>query len=271
MTDTHPSILRRVAGLVFILLATASLLASVVGIYGVWSARGEAARRLDISLAISNEMLVSSDRALLVLDLQLRTAGTSVTSIEDTARTTAATLQSTQKSLSSASVILRQDVPAAVAAAQKALISAQSSARLIDDVLGTLDRIPFLNIQYQPEMPLYIALGNVAKSLDGLPQLTINLGASLDVTAADLPGTAKGVSGMADTLGSTQSGIKDAQKVIAEFRDELASAKAMLQGLRRDLPAMLNYGAAAVTFLLFWLGVVQVQVMLKGLRWLWGG
>jgi hypothetical protein len=216
------------------------------------------------------DMLASSDRALIVVDQQLQTAATSVTSVEDTARSTANTLNSTRNSLSSASVILRQDVPAALGAAQQALVSAQGSARLIDDVLNTLAAIPLLNIRYQPETPLYVALGNVAKSLDGLPKLTKDLGASLDITAADLPTTAKGVTTMADTLKTSQSDMRDAQKVVGGFRMELFRTKEIVTGAQRSLSTFLTYGAAAISFILFWLGVVQLLALVKGARWLLG-
>ena len=79
----------------------------------------------------------------------------------------------TQDALNSVTALVKQDLPKTIEAARTALASAQATARVVDNFLSGISRIQFLNINYNPDVPLDSSIGQISDSLSGLPpQLT---------------------------------------------------------------------------------------------------
>ncbi len=84
-------------------------------------------------------------------------------------------------------------------------------------------------------------------------------GTSLDQVIAnlnDLPKTTRPV----------QVNIADAQQVVARYQRQVDGLQKLIQPIKPSLATLLTVITLGLTFLVFWLGVLQMQVLLKGLE-----
>lgn len=269
-TECYPRV-RRFVGGALAGVAAISLLVSIVAVYQTWSLRGQVARGLDGGIAILVDALATGDRALADLDSQLVVARDSLATVEKASQILAGTMGATSDSLRTSSTIVGTDLPAAVTSTQAAIQNARPSARLVDDVLGTLAGIPLLGVDYRPAVPLSDDLGNMASSLDRLPVLARELGKQLDSTAAGLDGAQVEAEALSESLRSAREGLAESRDAIAELRLEIGDSRALVERLRQDVPAGVTWLAIGLTFVLAWLTAVQAAALTLGLEWLLAG
>ncbi len=261
---------KRILGGALAVAAIVSLILSLLGVYEVWSLRGRVARSVDGSLTLMSDTLATSDRALRDADGQLVVAQDGLASAERAARNVSSSMAATRDSLKTSSTIVGTELPATIRTTQTAIQNAQTSAKLIDNVLSTLAAIPLLGVDYRPAVPLSDQLGAMARSLDRLPGLTTDLGTQIDQTATELDSAQAETTTLADTLRQSQAGFAESRAAVAEFRLEVAQAQDLVGRAREQAPAALNWVAVGLTFVLLWLAVVQVAALVIGLDWLLG-
>ncbi len=262
--------LRRILGGALTLFSIISLVLSLLGVYEVWSLRGRVTGSVDESLALMSSTLTTSDRALKDVDSQLTVAQDALASAELAARGVASSMGATSDSLRTSSTIVGTDLPATIRTTQTAILNAQSSAKLIDNLLTTLAAIPFLGLDYRPAVPLNQQLGAMARSLDSLPGLTTDLGSQIGQTATELDNAQAQTTTLADTLHKSQAGFAESRAAVAEFRTRVAKAQDLVGRAQTEAPGAITWVAIGVTFVLAWLVVVQVATLVVGLDWLLG-
>jgi hypothetical protein len=178
--------MKRLIGLVFIIIAAISLVISGWGLYQIWTLRQPVAGAAVAGIDLFAETLDTTSDALKVTSESLQSASDTVTAVERTSLSVAQAMSTTRMTLGSFASLTGKDLPSSIDASRTALKSAQSSAVVVDSVLTTLSRIPLINIQYNPAVPLSTALGDVAKSLDNLPPTFNTLARNLNTTGDGL-------------------------------------------------------------------------------------
>ncbi|HEX7618799.1 MAG TPA: hypothetical protein VF480_08790, partial [Verrucomicrobiae bacterium] len=158
--------MKRIMGIVLIVIAAISLLVSLVGVFEIWTLRQPVVDATIAGVNLFAETLDTTSDALLVANASLQSASDTVTTVERTSLAAAQTVSTTRATLGSFSILMGKDLPTSIDATRTALKSAQSSAVVVDNVLTTISRIPLINIRYNPDVPLSVALGDVAKSMD---------------------------------------------------------------------------------------------------------
>jgi methyl-accepting chemotaxis protein len=163
-----------------------------------------------------------------------------------------------------------KDMPTSIDATRAALKSAQSSAVVVDNVLTTLSKVPFINIQYNPAMPLSAALGDVAKSLDNLPPTFSTIERNLNTTSAGLDQVVTNLNELPKTTQQVQRNISDARQVVTRYQSQVDGLQKLIKPIKPSLPMTLTTIILGLTFLIFWLCVLQMQMLLKGLDYVRG-
>ncbi len=135
----------------------------------------------------------------------------------------------------------------------------------VDLFTETLD-----NIQYNPTTPLSVALGEVAKSLDNLSPTFSTIERNLNTTGDGLDQVVANLNELPGTTQPVQKNIADAQQVVTRYQSEVNRLQQLIQPIKSSLPVAFTVITLGLTFLVFWLGVIQVQVLLKGLELLRG-
>ena len=259
---------RRIIALFLVIFAGLSLVVDLVIVYEVWHLRDVLADQLSASTALAQDTLTTSDQTLAVLDRQLQSVATLTSTGQDAAQSTATTIQDTHQALQSATQLLRSDLPSTLASVHQAVVSSEGAATLIDDMMGGLSLIPGFSSAYHPQVPLHVALANVANSLDQLPVLTQKLATDLDAANGSLPTTQADVSNVAQTLKQSPIDAEAMRSNVAQYRAEVTQLQAQIQKLQSTATEVITWTAVAVTFLTLWLAIAQALLLYGGMWWL---
>ena len=263
--------MKRIIGIVLIAIAAISLLISGWGLIQIWTMRQPVADAAVAGIDLFTETLDTTSDALKVTSESLQSASDTVTTIERTALSVAQTMSTTRTTVGSFANLMGKDLPTSIDATRTALKSAQSSAVVVDSVLTTLSRVPLTNIRYNPDVPLNVALGNVASSLDNLPPTFGAIERNLNTTGNSLDQVVTNLNELPKTTQQVQRNITDAGKVVARYQKEVDGLQKLIKPIKSSLAMALTAITLGLTFLVFWLGVLQMQMLLKGLDLLRGG
>ena len=262
--------MKRIAGFFLIIIAVLSLLLTVYGSIQVWGMRVPLADAADAGIDLFAKTLDTTSEALRVVSDTLQSTSDTITTLEETTLSVAETMSTTRTTVSSFAVFMGKDLPASVKATRTALISAQSSAVVVESVMTTLSSVPLINVQYNPAVPLDVALGDVARSLDNLPPIFIGAETDLNATSDSLAQVAVSLRQLPGTAQQLQRNIADARRVVALYEGQVTGLVRLTKLVRSSLASALVPMELAVAFLIFWLGTTQVMALLKGLELLRG-
>jgi DNA repair ATPase RecN len=263
--------MKRLIGLVLIIIAAISLVISGWGLVQIWTMRQPVADAAVAGIDLFAETLNTTSDALKVTSASLQSASDTVTVVERTSLSVAQAMSTTRTTIGSFAKLTGKDLPTSIDATRTALKSAQSSAVVVDNVLTTLSRVPLINIQYNPAVPLSTSLGDVSASLDNLPPTFNTIALNLNTTGEGLDQVVTNLNALPTTTRQVQQNIADAQQVVTRYQSEVDGLKQLIQPIKPALPMALTTMLIGLTFLVFWLGVLQAQVLLKGLEMLRGG
>ena len=258
--------MKRITGIALIIIAAFSLLVSLFGLIQIWTIRQPLADAAVVGIDLFAETLDTTSDALRVVSDSLQSASDTVTTVERTTLSVAETMSTTRATVGSFANLMGKDLPTSIVATHTALKSAQSSAVVVDNVLTMLSRVPLINIQYNPDVSLDVALGNVANSLDNLPPTFSTTERDLNIAGDSLDQVVTSLNELPKTTQQMQRNIADAQKVVARYQSEVDGLQKLIKPIKSSLAKALMAVELASAFLVFWLGVTQVQVLLKGLE-----
>lgn len=259
--------LKRTLGLILVIVAIISLIISAGSTVALWSLRPAITIALQDTITLITETLATTQKALTVADTALQNAADTLTTLSGSIDSLANSIGSTQNALNSVTMLVRYDLPKTIDAARTALGSAQDTARVVDDFLSGLSRIQFLNINYNPEVPLSSAIGRISTSLDGLPSQLSKLGDDLDAVNMNLPAVITTIRGLGTTLQDVDATLSAARAVLKEYAAQLTRTQTAVQPIGDSIPAYVTFFALALTFVALWIGAIQMIVLVIGWRW----
>jgi septal ring factor EnvC (AmiA/AmiB activator) len=260
--------------LIGILLTTAAVVGMIFGLLGlfeVWYYKPVVAKNVSDNLALLDQTLKTTEDALVVADQALQTTTSTVASLQDGTQALAKTIHDTGPMLDSLSTMAGKDLPAAIKATQTSLASAQSSALLIDNILGALTSIPFSPVgRYNPEVPLHTALANVSTSLDTLPASLATISTSINSSKTNLSLVEQEVTNLSGTVSSISDSLRSAQDVLHQYQTVTVQLKQRSTAVQKAAPGWITGAAWLLTFLLVWFMIAQLGLWVQGLEMLHG-
>jgi len=213
-----------------------------------------------------NSALKTTSEGLDLVTLSLSTASSSVTTLEETVETLAQSIQDTTPMIDTLSIFISEDLPTTITSTQTSLIAAQSSARIIDTVLGIITKIPFFPGEpYNPPVPLHIALGRVSSSLDDLPRTFSAMDTSLKATSQNLTLIQANIHLIAKDISQVNQSLNEAKQVVSQYQHLVSRLQNNLKNIQTQAPFWLNALAWTLTALLLWIGSSQVGLLLLGM------
>ncbi len=255
----------KIIGITVIIAAIAGLIICIGGIIGVWMAREPVATSLTNTLELLNATLQATSDGLTVADQSLSQAADTVKALENTIRTMAKAVEETVPMMESITSLMDTSLPEAIQATQSALTSAQSSARSVESALTLMTSIPFLPIKpYQPEVPLADTLGEVAASLDPIPQSFTAMEDSMKSSKGNVIMLSAQINIIADNVSELSTNLANAQQVLEQYHLVIDTVQNKVAIALENLPLFLNGVAILVTIILVWLGLTQVGLLYQG-------
>ena len=131
--------------------------------------------------------------------------------------------------------------------------------------MTALTKIPLLSLgQYQPSIPLNVALGEVSRSLDNLSPSFNTIESSLKKTDLDLISLQVEITVIGDDIAQFKQNLADAQEIVTQYQLLVESFQKQSETAHKVIPGWITTAAWGVTMILVWLGVTQVSVFLQG-------
>ena len=264
------SALKRVIGLVLLVIAAISLVLSLAAIVGAWSLRRPLADRLSAGLTLLDDTLASTDKALAVVDESLQAASASIGAAQSTFQSLSKTIDGSAPAVAATADLLSKQLPGTLRSAQEALAASAESAKVVDGALQLLSGLPLVRIEYNPDVPLSDALNGISTSLQGMPDGLAQLGRQLTPTVQNLPILARSLGELGTAMAQVQANLASARQIMTSYQGLILRYQESICTVQDFVPTLILAVPIAVTFFAFWLAVVQFFALLKGWEWLAG-
>ncbi len=259
-------VLRRAIGFLLILAAVSGLAISLLGIISLWRLYPRVSASLETGVSLIGETLETTADGLSITQEALESSLETIVALHALTQSSAQTIAASQPLLDEIAQMMETTLPNTLEATQQSLRTAQSSARVVDGLLGALSIIPFVgsSLGYNPEVPLATALGEVADSLDGLP-------ASLEATAGSLKEAKDSfqtfeadLSEVSLSIAQIQTHVAEYERVIQNYQASLERVERRLAALQASIPNAVRTVSWALTAFLIWLAVAQIGLFTQG-------
>ena len=258
---------KQFAGFLLVLVASASLFVSLYGLMQVWKLRPSVTQNLISGVELISDTVITTGEGLVVIEDALQTTSNNVATLQNASLALAQSTHDASLLAISVAKLSGTDLPQAITATQTSLLAAQASAKVIDNVLSAVSKIPFFPPDvYNPDLPLNAALGQAAASLENLPASLQAVQRRLDLSSSNLGATESSLLAFAQSVKQVQINLSSAQKVVDQYQLDITRFQARLTSLRTSIPRWITTLAWALTFGLIWLGVTQLELLLRGIE-----
>jgi hypothetical protein len=256
---------KKTLGTLLVSVSIIGLLISLFLLVEVWHQRKPVLANLQSSLTILSSTLQTTDEGLSIIELAVNNAYTSTVSLDDATLSLAQSIHDVSLLADSAATLVGEDLITTITNTQTALASAQASAEVIDNLLNTLASIPLIGIDYNPPVPLNVALGQVSDSLDPLPASLKKIQTDLITSQGDLQDLEEQVIVLNQKLTSITQNLILAQAVIDNYQTEVAQLKTWVQTGQDSLPKWIMSLSWLLTIIIVWLAATQIGTLLQGI------
>ncbi len=254
--------IRRILGLILLVLGLAGLALCAAGIYFSWQAAASVAAAADNSIGL---LLDTVDNVQLTLDVASTTlddAGVAVGTLHTTTLGIGDTLSSTRSALGSMATLAGDTLPTSIETTITAVDAIEETAGTIDRMLVSLSVLGVA--QYAPEVPLDQAVAGVGASLEGMPEDFRALSSGLEQTQASLSGVQESISVIAEQLIGVQQNLSGAHVALSGYGAVFSTLHDQLVSARANVAQSIRTVAWAFTVLLLWIGISQLALIQWG-------
>jgi methyl-accepting chemotaxis protein len=256
--------IRKIFSITLMVLAAISVLISLAILVQVWRLKSPAMHRITSALELVGDTLETTAQGLEIAQSSLNSASASAEGLVSTLEGLSKTLSDTAPMIVSIEDLFRDELPSTIRATQDSLTTAQASAKIIDNVLKVVSAIPFVTLQYNPEVPLHVALGDISDNIDELPGKFSDLEDGLKKTRQNLIATRVDLNQIAADAGDISGDLQAAEDVVRDYRSTIREVQSGLRTIINQIPTWLNYLAWFITFIIIWLTITQLSLFLQG-------
>jgi methyl-accepting chemotaxis protein len=258
-------VLTRAAGVALIAAGVAGILFSAIGLVVVSRFLSDVQIAADRRIEQLDRALSATGDGLVVAHDSLGRAETTMRSLHATIDGASQAITDTLPAIDRVGILVGEELPTTITSTRSALASARETARVADSLLATISQFRLIGAEiYNPEVPLNVAIGQVADSLDGLPKSLADMQGDLRQTAGNLGKINAQIGGVAGSMGDIGASMADATSVIAKYQDIIGELRGEVAGLRRGLPGWLSAIRLGISLLLIWLGIAQIGLLTQG-------
>jgi len=271
-------VIRRVFGVFVMLAGVLGLLLSLAGLVGVWVVKPTIAGYAGTTIDTLNDSVVTSQKVVDVTGQALGGTIDSVDALSEMLGTTAATVEDTKPIFDEFDTIMATTLPSTLKAATDSLYAAQEAATVLESTMKSLDTFRFLlaatpmlgdMIQlpaetYSPEVALADSLGDLATSLEGLPDTFVKVSTSLSDTDEKLVAVQGNLVTMSDSVKLISSSLGEYQQMLTQSKSSMDNLTSILASIQGNLPTILNWGAIVLSLFFAWLLAAQIVILSQG-------
>lgn len=194
-------------------------------------------------------------------------ADSALESLSNTMESVTVSLQESNPTFTTLSELLGSELPDTISATQTSLESAETSAKIIDSLLTSLSKIPFLGLPaYNTKMPLNETISGISDSLDAIPPSLINAQKSLDQAIGNLDTISLELSSITRSTTQIRLSTVEAKEVVVGYQEMVSGLQEDVDRMKAGLPARIRWATLAAALFLIWLGLAQLGLLTQGLE-----
>jgi DNA repair ATPase RecN len=257
--------LRKLTGTLLIVAAVIGMLLCLAGLVLLWLYRPAITASFTANVALARSALETTAAGLAIADQSLQSSIDSTAALQATVQTTADTIEASTPLVDTMTTLTSKDLPDTYISTQAALLAAQESAKIIDQVLQTLNSLPFVSSNlYNPPVPLNVALAQISISMQNIPSSLATMQASLNAASQNMVAIQASITLMANDISSIQTSLVEAKTVVEQYQSVVNDLLARAQYVEQRLPVWINAGYILATIFLLWAGMAQIGLFLQG-------
>ncbi len=253
----------KIYSLLVVCLTVLGILLCLFFLFETWHFRQPVTKKLQGGVDQFSSVLQISDDGLVVIEQVVNNVYTSTIYLDEATIAFSSTVGSAGQFMDSAGTFVGDNLLTTITDTQTALGAAQASAKVIDNILNTLSRIPLVGITYNPSVPLSTALGDVSASLDPLQSTLKTFQTDLDSTRSNMQEFSNQISSLDKNILSIQENLGQAQATISKYRTQIAAVQSWLLEVKASLPRWTTDAAWVITLVIALLVIIQVALMLQ--------
>lgn len=273
---------RRIIGIVMLLLGLVGIVISVAGVYFGRQLVDSTFNGLDSTLELTSSSL---DTAVSSLDLAKTTIGdvnNGLGTVETAALNIAKTVTDTRPLLDQVTLVVSENAPASVEAAQAAIPALANVAQTIDQTLVTLSgfkidetigtfRLQYdLGINYQPSVPFDEAFLLLGDSLEGLPEQLRSVEGNLAIANTNLAAISGSITAISGDIAIINGRVAEVPGLIDQYIKIIQQLNDTLKQVRTQVIQQQALVKNVLTFILAWWGLPQLALAMIGWDFLFG-
>ena len=255
---------RKTLSIIIVCLTALGILFSLFLVIQVWRYREPVTITFQSSVEQVSSVLQITDDGLLVIDQVVKNVYTSTADLDNATTAFSQTILSTGQFIDLAGTFIGEDLISTITNTQTALASAQASAKVIDNILSTLAKVPLIGVTYNPSVPLNTALGDVSSSLDPLQDRLKDFQANLESTNTNMQAFSGQVTELKKDVLLIQANLVQATTTIDKYHGELSRVQSSLVQVKTNLQRWTGILAWVLTLVITWLVIIQISLMLQG-------
>ncbi len=208
-------IIRRILGVLVMIAGILGLGISLAGLIAVWVAKPTVSSFANTTIDTLSESVTTSQNVMEITGQALGATVDSLDALSTMLSTTATTVDNTTPMLMDINTIMSDTVPSTLEAATSSLYTAQEAAQVLESTIKSLDAFRFIlsatpllgNLvgqtgkSYNPEKPLADSLGELAASLETLPNTFVEMSTKLSTADDNMGSIQENLVTMSDGVG----------------------------------------------------------------------
>lgn len=258
-------VLKKIIAGLMILISIISLAISLFIIVQLWKNHASFTEKVVSTLTSTSQTLETTAEGLVLVNNTLGDASTSIKALSDTTLILATNVDNTSTTIDSFSVLFNEEIPTTITNTQTAIITAQTSAAVIDGVLIGLSNVPLIGIEYDPAESLSVSLGKVAASLEPLPKSIRGISDDLDAASTSLLALKDDLQGLSIDVLNLSLKLDNAQDIVEQYQGQLEKLQTTVNNGIDQAPNWIKMGVWGLTFLIIWLIVAQLGLLAQGI------
>jgi methyl-accepting chemotaxis protein len=263
--------LSRAFGVTLVVAAVIGWLICLGALTFIWIYTPKISRVASQQVGVMKTTLGATVTGLSMTEKSLGAIVASMEGLQGTIQATANTVDATAPFLDGLIAIADKSLPDSMSGLQDSLSTAKEGAKVIDNVLGVINRVPLLSglfgTQYDPDTPLSEGLDKVSNGLDSLDQTFSTMSTSLKNTQSSIKDVQSGIHDMAENIGEITANLKDAQLVIGQYQKTAQSLLDFLNDWGDRLPEIITLAAVIISLFFLWIALTQLGLFLQGLEY----
>ncbi len=261
------TLIHKVLGISLLAAALVGLAVSLAGLILTLRVQEQAAAALIGAVDLLDRTLTTTENGFAVADAAMNDAIDALGSLQTTVDGVEAVMSNSLPTLESISELIGEKLPNTIRSTRRALTTAQTAARNVDNFLSTLSGLPLIGKAiYNPETPLNQTIGSVSDSLKDTPEMLSSSQSSLEQMTDSLGTISSEMKGVSGNVRSITASAVEAQRVLREYQTMVNDLHREVERIQERLPTWLRLANIGAILIFVWLALAQIAIAMQGLE-----